>query len=207
MLQHPIELLGLTKQKTDQFLNKGITSVEELAYFFPRKYVDFRQIKSIKDCSVGDMAALRGTVTGFSSSVNMHTAFIEEPPCPGLPFKLCFSVVWFGTDYYINMLEVGKEYVFCGKLTEFRGHLQINAPLAFGPDPSVVCRIFPIYSKIQRMSSEYLDKQIQAAIAYLRVNDKGGEKEVLASSLGLMNKYEAIQEMHQPTDGMRFKQA
>lgn len=41
-IKYPIELLGLTKAKENQFIAKGLTSVEDIAYFFPRKYMDFR---------------------------------------------------------------------------------------------------------------------------------------------------------------------
>ena len=61
-MKHPIELLGLTKAKENQFINKCITTVEDIAFFFPRKYIDFRKITYVKDTETGKFYALQGTV-------------------------------------------------------------------------------------------------------------------------------------------------
>ena len=47
---YPLDrLTQISVQKAKQFLNAGITSIEELAEFFPRKYYDFREVTSIRD--------------------------------------------------------------------------------------------------------------------------------------------------------------
>jgi len=205
-MKHSIELLDLTKSKEKQFIDKGITSVEDIAYFFPRRYIDFRNITNLKDVEVGKNYALQGTVIDIRSHGLMFTAVVQEEKEVIKGYYPCFSVVWFGTDYHIKKLEIGKQYVFCGRVSEFAGELQISSPLAFGRQ-SDVCTIMPIYSKIQGMSNEYLQKQIKAAISFLKANEKPCEKDLLAKSLPLMDKFAAIAELHQPTDGVRFRQA
>lgn len=211
-IKHSIEVLNLTKAKENQFINKGITTVEDLAFFFPRKYIDFRKITSVKDTETGKFYALQGTVIDIRSGNNIFTAIVREDKkailrnCIGREYYPQFSVVWFGTDFYIKQLEVGKSYVFCGRVGEFAGEKNINSPISFG-DARDVCKIMPIYSKIQGMSNDYLKKQIKAAISFLQATDKSGEKELLAKSLHLPDKYIAIKELHQPTDDNLFKHA
>lgn len=208
MLNHPIEQLKLAKTKQAQFENKGLLTVEAIANFFPRKYVDFRNITRLQDVKIGEFCALEGVVKEvWAGSGKSYTATVEarDSAIPG--YVPCFYVTWFGTDYYANQLVDGEKYIFCGKISDFRGNIQITAPLAFGQNKAEICKILPIYSKIQGMSNEYLVRQVHAAIDYLSLNDKGGEKELFAKSLKLMPKYEAIREIHQPTDGYRFKLA
>ena len=192
-MKHSIELLGLTKSKEKQFIAKGLTSVEDVAYFFPRKYIDFRTITRLKDVEVGKNYAIQGTVIDIRSHGLMFIAIVQEDKEQIKGYYPRFSVVWFGTDYHIKKLEIGKQYVFCGRVSEFAGGLQISSPIAFGKQNDV-CTIMPIYSKIQGMS-------------FLKASEKPSEKDLLAKSLSLMDKFAAIAEMHQPTDGVTFRQA
>lgn len=207
-MKHPIEQLNLSTQKQSQFEKKGLTSIEDIAYFFPRRYIDFRTVTKVKDVPVGEYCALEGIVKETWEGGNRsYTAKVEELDEMRPGYKATFFVSWYGTSFYINQLEIGKSYIFCGKTSMFRGNIYLSVPLAFGQDREQVCTILPIYSKIQGMSSEYMDRQIGAAIDFLRLNDKSGPKDLFASSLGLMPKYEAIREMHHPTTNMRYKQA
>ena len=53
-LKHPIELLQMNKTKEAQFVGKGLTAVEDIAYFFPRRYIDFRNTTAVKDTVLGN---------------------------------------------------------------------------------------------------------------------------------------------------------
>jgi len=207
MFSHPIELLQLNPRKEVQFLNKGLSSVEDLAFFFPRRYIDFREITSVKDVQVGNNYALQGVVKETRGNGSMFTAVVEEEQEAIRGYRPQFSVIWFGSNYHISKLVVGERYVFCGKVSEFRGQIQMTSPIAFSKNADEVCTILPIYSKIQGMSKEYLSASIEAALSYLRVNDRVGEKDLFAGSLGLMPRLDAARELHQPTDGVRFRQA
>lgn len=207
-MKHSIDQLNLSKQKRVQFEKRGLTAIEDIAYFFPRKYIDFRTITKVKDVSVGEYCALEGVVKEkWEGGNRSYTARIEEKDelCPDC--KATFFVSWFGSSYYIDQLIEGESYVFCGKTSMFRDNIYLSVPLTFGRDKTQVCTILPIYSKIQGMSSEYMIRQINASINFLRLNDKSGPKDLFAASLGLMPKYEAVRELHQPTTAMRYKQA
>ena len=207
-MKHSIEQLKLSKQKQSQFENKGLTTIEDIAYFFPRRYIDFREVKKVKDVSVGEFCALEGVVKEiWEGGSRSYTARIEEKEEMRPGYRAVFFVSWYGTDYYIKQLTVGETFIFCGKTSMFRGNIYISVPLAFGRDKNRVCKICPIYSKIQGMSTDYMLKQINASIDFLRLNDKSGPKDLFAASLKLMPKYEAVREMHQPTTTIRYKQA
>ncbi len=207
MLKHPIELLHLSKQKEEQFLNKGLSSVEDIAYFFPRRYYDFREITAAKDAVVGKSYAMAGTIVNLSSNGQRFTATVEESveTIPG--YRAKFEVVWFGGGYYFNKLQMGEYYIFCGRASEFRGVCQIVSPIIFGTTPDGVCSIFPVYSKIQGMSTSFLQDQIGNAVGFLKANEKAGEKELFADRLHLMPKFDAVQELHQPSGRGKFRRA
>ena len=134
-MRHSIEQLHLSKQKQAQFESKGLTSVEDIAYFFPRRYIDFRKVSRVNDIQVGEFCALEGVVKEkWEGGGSSYTAKIEELQETRPGYKAVFYVSWFGTSYHIDKLVPGESYIFCGKTSVFRGNLYISAPLAFGQD-------------------------------------------------------------------------
>lgn len=205
-MTHDLSLLQLNKTKLTQFNNKGIETIEDLAYFFPRKYIDFRKIKGVLNVMVGEQCAMEGIVKDFIFGGGRYSAVVEEEQALPNGFHPQFTVTWFGTDYHINQLQIGEKYVFCGKISEYMGQIQIVSPLLFGSKEKV-CKIQPFYSKIKGMSNEYLLKQIDASLNFLHANDKGGEKALFAAELNLLPLHLALAQIHKPTDDILFKKA
>ena len=207
MSQHPIELLQLSSQKTQQFIGKGITSVEELAQFFPRRYIDFRTITKAQDALVGQYCAMQGEIIDIRQGDKTYTLTLQEPdPLPS-GYRPTFSVVWFSVPYYSFKFEVGKSFVFCGKVSVFRSVIQINPVIAFSEDPSEVCRITPIYSKIKGMSTDYMLDKIKMAIDFMKTSEPVGEKDLFADSLHIMRRMDAIEELHHPASEKSYRDA
>lgn len=208
MVRHSIEYLDLPKNKENQFLKKGLATLEDIAHFFPREYMDFRKTTRLRDAVAGKYCALEGIVVKILEGKNkMRTAVvldIEEIE-PGR--REAFYVTWFGTDYYAKQLKMGKKYIFCEKVSEYRGKIQMAVPMVFGQDKNEVCRILPIYSKIQGMSGEYLTRQIDDSIDLLEMKYKRGQKDIFASSLHLMPKFKALRTIHRPEDIDHLKPA
>lgn len=207
MFQHPLDLLPISKQKLNQFYGKGLTSIEDLAFFFPRKYIDFRTVTSATDVVFGEYYAMSGTVSDTRASGSVFTATIEEDtPLPS-GYRPKFYVTWFGSNYHISKLTIGESWFFCGRVSSFRGQVQMTAPLIYTRNRAEACVIHPVYSAIQGMSRDYLRNSIDMAVNYLKESARAGDRDLFADSLGLMPKFEAIAQMHQPTDNSRFRKA
>lgn len=57
------------------------------------------------------------------------------------------------------------------------------------------------------MSTSFLQDQIGNAVGFLKANEKAGEKELFADRLHLMPKFDAVQELHQPSGRGKFRRA
>ena len=71
----------------------------------------------MKDVEVGKNYAIQGTVIDIRSHGLMFIAIVQEDKEQIKGYYPRFSVVWFGTDYHIKKLEIGKQYVFCGRVS------------------------------------------------------------------------------------------
>lgn len=195
----PLSRIDVSEKKVLQFASKHITSVEELAAFFPRKYYDFRQQTNIRDLQDGMMVRVCGQIKSVSAGSRVEVILNDGTGN--------LKLVWFGGCYFYNRMTLGSTWSFCGKVSEYYGQMMMSQPLYHSESSSSLARICPIYSKITGMSDEYLQKKIYSAISLLSINSPWTEADALAQAMGLMDKMEAVRQMHQPTDGDAWKKA
>lgn len=195
----PLNRIDVTPQKEGQFNKKGITCVEELAMFFPRKYYDFTKRVKITDLVEGDICRVSGEIVSCTSFDRVEAVLRDETG----EMKL----TWFGGCYFASRMVPGAKFSFCGKVSYFRGWPVMTQPMFHGEGKNDLARIYPIYSKIKGMSSEYLEGKIEAGLACLAVNSSWSEQDALAKSAGLPDKIQALREMHNPTSSATWKAA
>lgn len=70
------------------------------------------------------------------------------------------TITWFGQMYLMNTLQIGVEYIFCGKITQSKPIFppMMSMPEFFSCDPRDFNKILPIYKKIPGMSYDYILK-------------------------------------------------
>lgn len=192
-MQVPYELgrINVTKAKQAQFLQKDITSVEELTCYFPKRYYDFRTPVPFEALTPGAFSIVRGLVLRKTDG-NPNRVTIED----GNGDRMTIS--FFGSGYQYNRLEKGRFYYFAGKVTEsyWDGCTMVNPGLV-SEDPHV-CRLTPVYSKIKGMSNDYLTGKIQEGISALQANQVFGDRDILARHLKLPERMDAVKALHNP---------
>ena len=162
---YPLNRLSqIAPQKAKQFFNMGITSVEELAEFFPRKYYDFRTVTPIKNLAAGEIAVVYGKVIRMLVGKSTNTLVIQDADGD------CMNITWFHTDYLFKQFRIGEWSYFAGKVSEFQLNWVICNPVMVSKEADNILRIYPIYSKVKGMSDTYLRESIEAAINFLELN-------------------------------------
>lgn len=196
-----LDALGIPKNKIDQFGSKGIYTVEDLAYYFPRKYYDFRKIIPIRDIQDGEVVAVVGKVEEIKSQ---EKKYVRAKVSDGSGRYL--YVTWFHQPYIARQLKVGEQYIFCGKVqVDPQYNSRQMTPMFFSQDIGKYKRIVPVYSKIQGMSDEYLNQSIQSALVLLGNREKLEQK--VLNDFALVKLPKALRAIHQPFDEMELKKA
>ena len=54
--------INITDKKIKQFESKGISTVEDLLRYFPRKYIDFRELKSLDTAAMDEENLFSGVI-------------------------------------------------------------------------------------------------------------------------------------------------
>lgn len=195
----PLSRIDVTPQKAAQFNAKGISCVEELVSFFPRKYYDFTKRTKIADLEEGAICRVSGEIVSCTCYDRVDAVLRDETG----EMKL----TWFGGCYFSSRMAPGAKFSFCGKVTFFRGWPTMTQPLFHGEGSNSLAHIYPIYSKIKGMSAEYLQKKIDAGLSCLAVNSPWSEQDAFAKAAGLPDRIQSLRQMHIPSSGDAWKAA
>ena len=110
IVEQPLEVLGITNKKIEQFNKSGIYTVNQLINYLPKKYLDFRKTKNVCDIQENELCSMIGTVTKLKQGPKMSYAMCTDEN--GHSFMAC----WFHQDYVLRLLCTGYKYIFCGQV-------------------------------------------------------------------------------------------
>ena len=147
----------------------GVSSIEDLLYYFPRRYEDRSCLKKISQCEVGDNVTIEAEVlaTGQKESWKRRRFKIVEVAF-GDDTGVIFAV-WFNQPYVKDCFKSGQKVILHGKLETYKGKRQFANPEFEvindeGTDSLSAGRIVPIYSITERMTQRFLRKSIKNAL-------------------------------------------
>ena len=160
-----LSMLEIPNNKVEQFKKAGISSIEELAHFYPKKYKDFRKTIPIQDLDrhIGEMVAFVGKITQLKRGVGYVNAQVEDEN------GNCTYVTWFNQMYLYTTLHTNDKYVFYGKISmNWKvARPEMTTPIFYSNNPIDFGKILPVYKKIKGMSYDYLVKNITRAASIL----------------------------------------
>ncbi len=198
-------LKGVGPKKAEAFAGAGIETLEDLLYFFPRKYEDRREITPLMSLRPGKDFFICGKV--------LTRRYTGNPYKKNTPLTLLVSdetgtveVVFFNGRYIANLFQVNQEYTFYGRVTANFDRLQMVHPeFHKAGDPSDVRGIIPVYPQISGISQNEIRKLQKQVIELC-----GKLTEWLPEELVLENRLAspafAIENMHFPENGEKMLQ-
>jgi ATP-dependent DNA helicase RecG len=104
----------------------GFKSAEDLLFYFPRRYLDFSTITTIRDLQVGSLVTVFATIQKIEAVFNPRThrsqASAQVSDSTGI-----LQVTWFNQSYLAKSLKPGQQIVLSGKVERYR-QLQMANP-------------------------------------------------------------------------------
>lgn len=218
-------LKGLGPKKTAILRQAGISSLEDLFDYWPRRYLDRRAMNSIAGLRMGEMATVVGTV---------RSAGVEQGGRGMARFKVkladqsgVLDLTWFrGARYFSRVIVPGDILAVYGKVGYFGRQAQMQHPDfdrlgkegvdggAEGSDAELfnTGRIIPLYPTSEAMKHSGLaSRQLRGIIARAFDIRQPGGTETLSSGIlkshGLMPLSQAYRELHQPSSPERLRMA
>ena len=200
-LEKPIQYLkGVGKKRAELFSKKGIKTVGDLLYFFPRAHEDRSVIKPIDKCVEGETVCICASVYQEPQDRYVRRNML-------ITSMLVFdnsgmmNLVWYNNKYIKNNFKNGGKYVFFGNVTKNKqGRIQMTAPMyePYGNE-RFTGKIVPIYPLTANLSQKVVQSTMEAALS-----EAGTLTEYLPESI--RNKYMiaeinfAMRNIHFPSD-------
>lgn len=200
-LNKPIQYLkGVGEKRAALFAKKGIKTVGDMLYYFPRDYEDRSVIKPIAECTEGETVCICATAYQEPQDRyirrNMMITSMLAFDDSGM-----MNLVWYNNRYVKNNLKAGEKYIFFGTVTRNKqGRIQMTTPVyeKYGNE-RFTGKIVPIYPLTANLSQKIVQTTMEAAL-----NDAGRLEEYLPEFI--REKYKmaeinfSMQNIHFPAD-------
>ncbi len=161
-LRSPVKLLkGVGEKKFSALESLGITTLGELLYYFPRKYLDRNFTKDVFLKTGEVVTVLAQVVDSYLAHGKKSRLVITVRTQKGEKISLIFFK---GLAYFRTLFHSGTEIVLTGKLEYFQGlqiiHPQVEILSEKGEENLLHAgRIIPLYSSSEALAKVGLDSR------------------------------------------------
>lgn len=176
--------------------NIGIFSINDLLYFYPRRYEDSSKILKLSEGIIGEKATFRCRILSLLDNRNIRrglsiTSFLIEDDSAEA------KLIFFNNRFIKNTIDFGETYLIYGKYERFRGRIQLTSPEIEKVDNiRNLGRIRGIYNQTKGLTNNNIDYLIDQVI------DKNLFEECIPNDLikkySLIDKNKAIKNIHRP---------
>ena len=189
----------------------GITTVLDLLFTFPHRYIDRSRQSDLSDLAVGDEAVVLAEVRSVKSRRTRQGRALVEAIVEDQSHSM--TVTFFNQPWRAKQLPAGVQALFFGKLDEFRGERRMVNPVVDvivgidGDERSATrtMRVIPVYPASPKAGLTSWELSRACAEALRRAGDfEDPIAEMLEGRLDLVSRTEAMQGIHAPTS-MREK--
>lgn len=177
----------------------GLYTLEDMLYFFPRRYDDYSQLKPINRLEYGEETTILGTIQNIitrpirGGKLQMTEAVISD----GTSF---LRVNWFNQPWLTSRYAPGTQVVLSGKVDQYLGRLVMTNPEIepIEQDHLHTNRIVPVYPLTAGLTQKNLRRMIYQTVTYWapRVQDYLPEK--VRSAVKLVDLSTALLNIHFP---------
>ena len=214
VLAYPVKVLkGVGDSRAKGLNNLGIFTVNDMLYYFPRRYED-RHIVTLDEVELYGTYAVRLKVASKISAMNarglpmVRFSAIEvkadETGTMTDNIESRVDIIYFNSDYVKNIFKQGNIYVFYGKITGNLVKFEMVNPKFIPYQNGVeIDRFYPVYKKNQQVNQNTMIKAAQSALNIIsHAPPLLNELEVLPEQV--RNKYSlcqidfALNNMHKP---------
>ena len=203
--QIPIQYLkGIGPKRAELFNKLGVYSIEDLLYYFPKRYQDRTKFSPIAQLRPGEIYTIKAEVMarGQRRAFGGRGLSITEAAVADETGKI--FCVWFNQPYLKDYFKVGTKLVLYGKVDYYAKRLQMSSPdfeILSDEDGSFKTGgFFPVYSLPEGLTQRFFRNILKSALEhYLPRLDEFLPYDIRSRN-NLHNLAKSLLEIHFPQD-------
>ncbi len=208
-LKAPVTRVRGIGQKQSQLLSKlDLYTVEDMIYYFPRRYDDYSELKLIKDLDFGEEVTILAWVKSISTFTtrNKNRKIIQAVVSDDTG---SIQLMWFNQEYHLRYLRKNMFLSISGKIEQYMGRLVMYHPDYEQIDQEKLNtkRIVPVYSLTARLSQRWLRRIMYNVVNYWAPKIPEFMTEYILEDADLMDLSSALKEIHFPETTSNLKNA
>ena len=191
---------GIGEKNYKYFHKLGIKNIYDLLHYYPRRYQDFSNLKTIKSIEYGEELTVAGTITGKihtrkSKRGNLKISEVIMTDSTGL-----MRLTWFNQPYISSQLKDGMSIVVSGKVDMYLGRFVMNNPEWEPLDREHIHtnRIVPVYPATSGITQRQIRNIIKKNIDFWSSRLKEYFPKQIIKNMDLPTISQAISQIHFP---------
>ncbi len=148
-------LKGVGPKKKSYLENMGIETVSDLMEYFPVRFIDSTNLKSIKDLREGEFATIKAEVVQAVPHYQGRFKRLDVVVTDGFNLKISY----FNQNFLTSTFLKGEVFYFYGKVSRFGNNLTMTSPkFENAKRKKVLGSIIPVYSQTKDINNKELIK-------------------------------------------------
>lgn len=195
-------LKGVGPKKIKKYNSLDLQNVRDLLEYYPRSYDDQSNFKLLYNTVPNEKATFDVLVVGMIENrnirrnLNIISFLIEDSSGKGI-------MSFFNMRYLKDKIKPNTRYLVSGKVGRFRGQIQLTNPeFEIKSNENSIGNIKAIYPLTKGVTNNEITKLIDQVIN-LNLFDEVIPEELI-NKYGLMEKNEAIKNIHKPTNRRNY---
>jgi ATP-dependent DNA helicase RecG len=208
-LDAPITVLqGIGPRYATALGRLGLKTLGDMLYNFPRRYVDYSQLKPINRLRYGETVTVIGTIEEITTrqARNKEMTIIEALVSDGSG-KL--RLIWFNQPWKTKQLRKGLQVSLSGKVDQYLGRLIMSNPdwEQIEQQHLHTNRIVPIYPLTANIKQKWLRRVMHQVVSYWAPRLQDALPKNLRRNAKLLDLSTAIYQAHFPDSWEQLKAA
>lgn len=160
------KLSGVGEKRAKDFEKRGVVTISDLLYYFPRTHEDRTKFTQIQDSAVGDETCIAACVYSpvrevrIRKNFNVYSMVVFDETG-------AMNIVWYNNRYVKNAFKTGEDVLFFGKVSVKNGKKEMINPVFEKQDKQrFIGRIVPIYPLSGSLTQKMVQSAMEQAIEY-----------------------------------------
>jgi ATP-dependent DNA helicase RecG len=200
-LTSPVTVLsGIGPTQGKRLARLGLHEIKEMLHYYPRRYDDFRTLKTINQLEYGEEVTIMGQIRAISSRRTRSGKFLTKATIEDGSGTI--EATWFNRPYLEKQLKPLRQVVLSGRVDEYLGRLTFSSPQWEPLDRHLLhtARLVPVYPLTEGVSARWLRRLMKRTVDYWSHRVPDHLPAEVRRRVSLLDLERALRQIHFPDD-------